>query len=200
MNINSDLTENKTTPTTMDPPPVTIEEPRSESAISVTSHSKLCENAVVEGVLAADDISIADKGETETPSAVNLVELDSPLISDPDREPVLWMPETSLWLGREKYDNPWDTWRPFYQKFGPLLRWKFCNKPNFAPDQEEANKNLPIKDKHEIKKEIGDPVGPGQVRVTWLGHASVLLQVFMQLVNSLRECSSCSPKTALLFD
>jgi len=74
------------------------------------------------------------------------------------------------------YENPWGEWRSFTQKLGPLLKWKLCNAKPQPPTQEDAEKTLPIKPLTEIKTTLAPPVDSNQVRVTWLGHASVLLQ------------------------
>jgi len=56
------------------------------------------------------------------------------------------------------------------------LKWKLCNAKPQPPPQEEAEKTLPIKPLTEIKTTLEESVNSNQVRVTWLGHASVLLQ------------------------
>ena len=75
------------------------------------------------------------------------------------------------------FDNPWGEWRSFTQKLVPLLKWKLCNAAPRAPRPEEAESNLPVKELEKIKTMLEGPIKTNQVRATWLGHASVLLQV-----------------------
>lgn len=84
--------------------------------------------------------------------------------------------EIPTWFGGIRYENPWDTWRSFWQKIGPLFRWKLCNLPRWSPPEDEADKFLPVLEKPDILNELATPPASNQVRATWLGHASVLMQ------------------------
>jgi len=84
--------------------------------------------------------------------------------------------ENSTWFGGIRYDNPWDTWLDFWHKIGPMFRWKFCNLPRWSPPEDEADRCLPVREKEEILDELANLPASNQVRATWLGHASVLMQ------------------------
>ena len=94
-------------------------------------------------------------------------------------------------LGATRYMNPWPTYRPFcsWRKLVSMTAWKFralgawcyrlCTKPftGTLPNEEQLKINLPIVPKEEIVAEISDQgITKDQVKATWLGHASVLLQ------------------------
>ena len=87
--------------------------------------------------------------------------------------------EIPTWFGGIRYENPWDTWRSFWQKIGPLFRWKLCNLPRWSPPEDEADKFLPVLEKPDILNELATLPASNQVRATWLGHASVLMQVII---------------------
>ena len=85
--------------------------------------------------------------------------------------------------GTTRYGNPWSSWRHFHsrEKVSALIRWKFdscCTRSSdgILPNEDKLTRDLPILPKEEILKNIETVPGNDQVRATWLGHASVLLQ------------------------
>ena len=85
--------------------------------------------------------------------------------------------KTVSWIGTVRYENPWDTWNSFFNKLGALARWKCGEAKPSTPAPSEAEKELPVVKLDDIQKELELPLENNQLRVTWLGHASVLLQV-----------------------
>jgi N-acyl-phosphatidylethanolamine-hydrolysing phospholipase D len=87
------------------------------------------------------------------------------------------------------YNNPWNTWeRPGMMK---ALKWQLTKKTAPMPSQEELEQKLPVltPDWERIKN---PPVG--EIQVTWMGHASFLVQ--MDGLNILTDpvwSDRCSP-------
>ncbi|XP_072181572.1 N-acyl-phosphatidylethanolamine-hydrolyzing phospholipase D-like [Diadema setosum] len=71
-----------------------------------------------------------------------------------------------------RYENPWETWR--MPSLGNIFKWWFCTKNNSnVPSKSVLDKTLPVlkPDQDEIKV---PPIAG--IRVTWIGHATTLVQ------------------------
>ncbi|XP_064633220.1 N-acyl-phosphatidylethanolamine-hydrolyzing phospholipase D-like isoform X2 [Lineus longissimus] len=75
----------------------------------------------------------------------------------------------SLWR-RGRYANPWPTWKDV--TLGNAIMWKMTSKDNSKiPSKQELDRTLPI-----VTPEFERYPPPNGIKVTWLGHATVLVQ------------------------
>ena len=122
--------------------------------------------------------------DESTNASVEVEEVRAELLPEDSPLAGLSQPKvTSTWFGQTRYDNPWDTWREFGEKLFPMIKWKCTNLPPSPPRREDAERDLPIVKREEILEELKSIPEANQVRATWLGHASVLLQVGVSLVQ-----------------
>ncbi|XP_077400499.1 N-acyl-phosphatidylethanolamine-hydrolyzing phospholipase D isoform X2 [Vanacampus margaritifer] len=75
-----------------------------------------------------------------------------------------------------RFTNPWPTWR--FPSYSTLLRFFFLdnNHSNVPTSTEALDSKLPVVEPYFVHNPDLSPSGPG-LRVTWLGHASVLLEI-----------------------
>lgn len=85
------------------------------------------------------------------------------------------------WItGTTIYENPWPTWIGLGRRVAPILKWTFLehSPPNPPAPPEELDETLPIMgmDDENHTTNLTDPLQPKEIRLTWIGHASVLVQ------------------------
>ncbi|XP_051911475.1 N-acyl-phosphatidylethanolamine-hydrolyzing phospholipase D isoform X1 [Hippocampus zosterae] len=75
-----------------------------------------------------------------------------------------------------RFTNPWPTWR--FPSYSTLLRFLLLDKnhSNVPTSKEALDNELPVVEPYFVQNPDLSPSGPG-LRVTWLGHASVLVEI-----------------------
>ncbi|NXK30351.1 NAPEP phospholipase, partial [Piprites chloris] len=75
-----------------------------------------------------------------------------------------------------RFANPWPTWKS--PTLPNVLKWSLMEKNNSnVPGSEELDKKLPVLEPYFVQKpELAGKTGAG-MRVTWLGHATVMVEM-----------------------
>ncbi|KAL2102473.1 hypothetical protein ACEWY4_001641 [Coilia grayii] len=79
---------------------------------------------------------------------------------------------------RGRFINPWPTWN--FPSYATILRLFITEKnhSNVPSSKEILDKELPVLEPFFVRSpETAGSVSPGQLRVTWLGHATVLVEL-----------------------
>uniref|UniRef100_UPI00358F5986 N-acyl-phosphatidylethanolamine-hydrolyzing phospholipase D-like isoform X2 n=1 Tax=Myxine glutinosa TaxID=7769 RepID=UPI00358F5986 len=93
---------------------------------------------------------------------------------------VVHAPKMMMTISEHKSDgrfvNPWPTWKQ--PSLFNLLQWKLMERNhNRIPHKEELDRTLPIRTPYFMQSSCDTSVLDGNLRVTWLGHASTLVEL-----------------------